>query len=253
MSKDIFILRPLNGIFFIALLAFALLFTILSLCLRKCSDAVRRKTLAGLMLFTLASFFVYKLFLSMDPDYSQITAAAGTGSFSWWAELPLHLCNINTILIPIAVLTRKRFLEGFCFFLAPLGAAMALMMPSVGFSGYSILLPRMLGFYFTHFMVFFGGIAMWSFGIYKPTFREIPRIVLASFCLTLCIFCINLILRATGLNPHANYFYCVETEGNAILALFHSWLPYPFLYTLPCLLILLPYMLLIVALFYLPK
>ena len=36
---------------------------------------------------------------------------------------------------------KSRPLLSFCFFLAPLGAMMALAMPGTGFSGYSLLLP----------------------------------------------------------------------------------------------------------------
>ena len=64
------------------------------------------------------------------------------------------------ILIPIAVLTNRRPLMSFCFFVGPLGALMALVMPGTGFDGYSILLPRMLGYYGTHFMVITAGFAL---------------------------------------------------------------------------------------------
>ena len=243
------ILEPFNGLFFLLFAAFAAVFLILSLIMRRCSDKVRRATLAGLMLFTLAVFVWYKIMLSRDAEYSAITAAAGKGAFSWWGELPLQLCNINMILIPVAVLTKKRPLMGFGFFLGPLGAAMALFMPGIGFENFSILLPRMIGYFFTHFMVFFGGIALWSFGIYRPTFRDLPGVVLSVIILSLLVFAFNMILRLTGLYPNANYFFTVETEGNPILEIFHSWLPYPFLYILPSLLILLPYMLIITGLF----
>ncbi|MBQ1619814.1 MAG: hypothetical protein II094_02350, partial [Oscillospiraceae bacterium] len=40
-----------------------------------------------------------------------------------------------------------------------------------------------------------------------------------------------------------NYFYAVETEGNFLLEIFHKWIPYPFLYLLPGVGILVAYML----------
>lgn len=249
--ENILILRPLNGVFFLAFGIFALIFLALSLGLRKARESVRRWTLAILMMVTLVGFFVYKYCLSIDADYSVIMTEAGKGGFSWWEELPLHLCNINTILIPIAVLTKRRSLTSFCFFIAPLGALMALLMPSVGFSDYSILLPRMIGFYVTHFMVFFGGIALCSFGIYTPSFRDFVRTSCMAFGLTFLIFLINLAMRHFGLNAHANYFYCVEPETNPILNLFYRFIPVPFLYLLPAVLILLPYMSLVTLPFHL--
>ena len=60
----------------------------------------------------------------------------------------------------------------------------------------------------------------------------------------------DMILRWTGLYPNANYFFAVETEGNPILELFHGFLPYPFLYLLPCTLILVAYMAIVMLGFY---
>ena len=54
-----------------------------------------------------------------------------------------------------------------------------------------------------------------------------------------------MLLRFSGLHPKANYFYSIETEGNFLLELFHSWLPWPFLYVLPCIAILGVYMLIV--------
>ena len=249
--ENVLILRPLNGVFFLSFGIFALVFLVLSLALRKTRESVRRWTLACLMLAALAGFFVYKYCLSIDKPYAEIMAAAGKGGFSWWEELPLHLCNINLCLIPIAALTKKRSLMSFCFFMAPLGALMALLMPSVGFSDYSILLPRMLGFYGTHFMVFFGGIALCSFGIYKPAYRDFARTLCMAFGLTFLIFLINMAMRHFGLNAHANYFYCVEPETNPLLNLFYKFIPVPFLYLLPAVLILLPYLSLVTLPFHL--
>ena len=169
------------------------------------------------------------------------------GGFNWWGELPLHLCNINMILIPIAVLRRSRPLMCFCFFVAPLGALMALLMPGNGFDGYSLLLPRMLGYYGTHFMIVIEGLAIVCFGLYRPKFRDLPRTVLAALLITLVIFGINMLLRWSGLHPKANYFFSVETEGNFLLEIFYKWIPVPFLYLMPAVLILTPYMALITA------
>ena len=39
----------------------------------------------------------------------------------------------------------------------------------------------------------------------------------------------------------------IETEQNFLLEIFHKWIPYPFLYTMPALGILIPYMLIVTA------
>ena len=248
MTSEILILKPFNAVYFGLFAVFLLLFLLANVIARRRDERFRRRFLACIMGGALVVFFLYKLFLSMDADFTRISAEAGLGGFNWWGELPLQLCNINMILVPVAVLTKKRPLMSFCFFLGPLGALMALTMPCAGFDCYSILLPRMLGYYITHWMVFFGGISVCSFGLYKPEFRDILPTALTALVLAFVIFLVDMLMRSTGLHPYANYFYAVETEGNFILDLFYGFLPYPFLYLLPCILILLPYTLIVTAL-----
>ncbi len=241
------IIAPFNKVFCVTFAAFIILLIVASLALRKKTEKTRCAVLVGACLLTLAGFFVYKIFLSMDSEFDVLTASMG--GFNWWGELPLQLCNINMILIPIAVMRRSRPLMCFGFFMAPLGALMALVMPGNGFSGYSLLLPRMLGYYGTHFMIVIEGLALVCFGLYRPKFRDLPRTVLAALLITLAIFGVNMLLRWSGLHPKANYFFSVETEGNFLLEIFHKWIPVPFLYLMPALLILVPYMALVTACF----
>ena len=242
-NSDFWIMRPFNTLFCLCFGAFVLLLILASLLLRGKSERTRKIVLVAACLVTLVGYFVYKYMLSLDAEYNVITA--NMGGFNWWGELPLQLCNINMILIPIAVLRRSRPLMCFSFFLGPLGALMALVMPGNGFDGYSLLLPRMLGYYGTHFMIVIEGLALVTFGLFRPRFRDLPRAVLAILLIALCVFGINMLLRWSGLHPKANYFFSVETEGNFLLEIFHSWIPYPFLYLLPAVGILVPYMLLV--------
>ncbi len=251
MNNDSFlIIRPFNALFCCILGALILILIIASIALRKKSIETRKKVLVIASILTLIGFVIYKIALSQDPEFDELRKGLGMGGFNWWGELPLQLCNINMILIPIAVLLDKRELLAFCFFVGPLGAMMALSMPGVEFNGFSILLPRMLGYYGTHFLIVIEGLAVAAFGIYKPKFRDLPKIVLTILIITFVIFMINMGMRWSGLYPNANYFYSVETEGNFVLELFHSFLPYPFLYLLPCVLILVPYMLVVTLGFY---
>ena len=244
-SHSPWIMHPFNGVFFAYFALFLLLLALTGLILRGKSERTKKTVLVAACVLTLIGFFVYKYFLSIDAEFNEATAAMG--GFNWWGELPLQLCNINMILIPIAVLTNRRPLMSFCFFVGPLGALMALVMPGTGFDGYSILLPRMLGYYGTHFMVIIEALALAVFGLYRPRFRDLPGTIAALLAVSLAVFGVNALLRATGLYPKANYFFSMETEGNPVLELFYRFVPYPYLYELPCFLILIPYMLIITA------
>ena len=242
-NSDFWIMEPLNPLFLTVSAAFLLLLVLASLLLRGKSEKTRGAVLIAACVVTLIGFGIYKYYLSIDSEFNVITAEMG--GFNWWGELPLQLGNINMIIIPIAVLKKNRALMCFGFFIGPLGALMALLMPGNGFDGYSLLLPRMLGYYGTHFMIVIEGLALASFGLFRPKFRDLPRAALAVLVIAFVIFLLNLLLRWSGLHPKANYFFSVETEGNFLLELFHSWLPFPFLYLLPSFGILVPYMLLV--------
>ncbi len=229
--SDFWIMRPFSPLFFLLFALFLLLLIVSSLLLRKKSERARALVLSCACWVTLLGFIAYKYALSVDAEFNVLTASMG--GFNWWGELPLQLCNINMLLIPVAVLKKNRALLSFCFFIAPLGALMALVMPGMGFEAYPVYLPRMIGYFGTHFMIFIEGLAIATFGLYRPRWRDIPLTVLALLVIALIVFGINMLLRVTGLHPKANYFFSVETEGNPLLELFYSWLPYPFLFLLP--------------------
>ena len=137
---------------------------------------------------------------------------------------------------------KSRPLMSFCFFIGPLGALMALFMPGIGFDGYSLLLPRMLGYYGTHFMVAIEGLSIVTFGLYRPALKDLPKTILTIVLVSLSVFMVNVLLRWSGLHPQANYFFSMDTEGNPLLDIFYGWIPVPYLYQLPCIGILVIYM-----------
>ncbi len=247
--RDKWVLKPGNTLFFALLALFLCILTVLSLALRKESDMTRSVVLSVMCATTTVGFFIYKYCLSIDDDYSLIRASKGMGEFNWLGELPLHLCNINMLFIPFAVLLKIRPLKAFCFFSAPLGALIALVMPGKEFENFSILLPRMIGFFGTHFMILIEGLALVTFGLYRPVFSDVLPALLTAVLILFCISIINMLMRWTGLYPNANYFYSIETEGNYFLELFHKWIPLPFLYMLPCILILAVYMVLFIGVY----
>lgn len=214
---------------------------------RKKSEVWKTNFLIVLCAVNLLIFFVYKAFLSVDAEFLRID---GAERFNWLNELPIQLCNINLFLIPIGLLTKKRFLLGFSFIIAPLGAMMALLFPEPAFHGFSLLVPRILGFYLTHALIFVCGMCLATLGFYRPAVRDFPGIVASFFVISVGAHLVNLLLRATALCDRANYFFTYGADIS-ILNLFWRWIPYPFFYELPSLVILLFYMALVYAVFWL--
>lgn len=231
-------------------LAFLVLVLVgVSLLARKWSEKTKKQFFLVLSAINIVLFAVYKGMLAFDTAYHALLLEAGRPPFHWVTELPFQLCNINMLLMPIALLWNKRSLLGFCFFAAPLGALMALCLPSLGFSGYSFFLPRMLGFFLTHGILFLMGLWLGTMGLFRPTWKDILPTLGVLLVLSLSIFLLNLLLRYTGIAPGANFFYLMHHDDNVLLKLFWSWIPVPYLYLLPALAILLPYMALMILLF----
>lgn len=214
--------------------------------LRGQPERCRSAVLIALCAANIIGFFVYKGFLSRDMQFLEVS---GLDRFNWFSELPMQLCNINMFLIPIGILTKRRSLLGFAFFVAPLAALMALVFPEAPFVGYSLWMPRMLGFYATHILIIVCGLSLVTLGFYRPQFRDIPGIAGTFFLLGIGALAVNFLLRHT-VCPLANYFFVYGGDVDiSILNLFWKWLPVPFLYELPALLILVGYMALICRLF----
>lgn len=236
---DQWIIRPFNHVFFFLFCIFLAILIAATVIMRKKSENKRRWFIALVCFLTIIVFTLYKYAIYLDTDYHLIRA--DMGGFVIWGELPLHLCNINMLLIPIAVLGKNRILTGYCFFISTFSVVVALIMPGHGFNGYSLLLPRVMGFYVTHFLILISAIFLVSLDLYWPQYSDLIRILFLTAFISLVVFGINMILRGTGLHDKANYFYTVETEGNAVLDFFYGLIPYPFLYMLPGLIVLLGY------------
>lgn len=246
-DANVWVMRPFNGLYIGVYVVLIFLLAVVSWFLRGKAFEVRRNVLSAMCAFSLVGFFAYKFFLARDAEYRVLYESYG--GFNWWRELPLQLCNINMMLIPISVFKKNKPLMAFCFFVGSLGAIMALAIPAYGFEGYSIFLPRMLGFYGTHYLLVMEALALVTFGLYEPELKDLPGTVVLLFLIAFLLHAFNMVLRWTGICLNANYFYTVEPEGNAALELFRRWIPLPYLYLLPCVAGLVPYMLVVLGIY----
>ena len=197
------------------------------LLLRRKPQEKKRKILLAVAIFLMAMFYVQRFFMLTDPRFLEMY---GSG---WDAKivnlLPLHLCYISLVLLIAGLAMRKEILLTFCFYVSPVGATMALLVPDVYVLDVSVLEPAVLMFYLSH-----GALAAiyWNMGF--QGFARIDRkgamnSVGIGCILYAVMFVVNVIGQSCGIDS-MNYFYSYKTDSNAALEIFWSLIPVPGLY-----------------------
>ena len=167
--------------------------------------------------------------------------------------LPLHMCAYNALLTPVLVLTKNKVLGNMLPLFAT-GAAIALIFNSIQ-AEYTILSFTFFSYFATHTLGTAIPYLMLSLGHIKPS----PRCVLPTAATTLGLYTIshfaNLIINAYLVNTNildwqgeviqVNYMFSVHPQGNPLLSLFWSIIPFPYFYMLCALPIIVIYFLLL--------
>ena len=236
------IMKPFSLIFFIGLILTAVFAVCFIRKYRNKSYEQKRKTIIVMYSIVFIMFMLYKYMLSIDPEYAAMRTNRGLSGFNWFAELPLNLCNLNIILMALGMALESRALLGFCFFAGSLGALFPLLMPPAEFTGFSILLPRMLGYYLTHYAVLIETPLLAGLDLYRPKYSDIGKVLLSIVTASAIAAIINLIGIKTGIAPGCNYFYTVYPSGISFLEFLYKLIPVTWFYLLPTLIIIVPYM-----------
>ena len=244
MKEEKFIYRPFNGTFWLIVAGYIAFSFGLCYILNGYDLAVRKTVMLVICGCVIVYYFIYKYQLSKDKEYDELYYSK-YGGFTWWMELPFHLCNINMFLGPIGILTSNRYIMGFAFFIGPVGTAMAILMPSHSFNNFSIFKKRMLGYYGTHFSIMFNCILLCPLGFYMPQYSDVLPIALVGTVVSFVIFLFNMVLRKTGIATGANYFYTCDPDENKVLLLSYKLIPHKYLFIIPLLIAFIPYMYLV--------
>ena len=189
---------------------------------RERSLAEREDFLYKLSFGCIVYFILYKIWLFCDPTYET----------SIWEELPTNLCNVGTLLMPLAIKKDVRWLRGLIFFDCFLGGLMALLMPSEGFYDVPFYLLRNIGYWGTHTMIVVLSLSLVTLGIYRPKFPDIPKSIGALFTLAFLNHILNTVLRAT-VCAESNFCFTYGIEGNPVTEWMMKLIPVPFLFLLP--------------------
>ncbi len=166
--------------------------------------------------------------------------------------LPLHLCSLTALVLPVAVFTRSKTL-GNLLLLWSLGAVMALVVNTAQ-ANFEIFSATFLFYFFPHLLEFGIPILLFALGLVKKDLKCIGSTLLITLCVSALVhfanvslnsyFATHQILNPSGTLVQVNYMYTLKPE-NPVLSLFWSLIPYPFWYLLPVILIISVYLLIL--------
>ena len=151
--------------------------------------------------------------------------------------LPLHLCSLNALVLPAAVITRSERL-GNLLLLWSLGALFALI---ANFAMAEAVIPSwtFAFYYFPHILEFGIPLLLLKLGRLKVSVRHIPFTIVVTMAAYTLIHLINVslngyaalngLLNSAGTLLQVNYMFSVTPE-NPLLTFFWSIIPYPYWY-----------------------
>ncbi|MDF2985063.1 MAG: conserved hypothetical integral rane protein [Eubacterium sp.] len=120
------------------------------------------------------------------------------GEFSWGYTLPLHLCSLMSVLLPVMAFTRNRLLQEYSYAIGMAPALMTLLTPdvyyypSLSFIYLQTMLVHGIICLIPLFMVFCMG--------FRPDIRRLPKVVGLLVCFAVLIVPVNYI-------TDGNYFF----------------------------------------------
>ena len=170
--------------------------------------------------------------------------------------LPFHMCSIAAILLPIAVITRNRYV-GNLLLVWCLGSILALVFTDAQ-AGYEIPSAAFFIYYVPHVFEFAVVIYLFAFGYVKKDYKCIPATVGLTVAIYTAVHFINIALNhycaANNIVDWAgevltfNYMFSMEPT-TSIFFLFWSVIPHPYWYMYVAVVILVVYLVVL----YLPQ
>lgn len=164
----------------------ALIFFVLAKTFNNKSDRAK-KGLLTVLAFTLPCLEISKMIWDMTK-----------GIFTIANSLPLHLCGLMSIFMPLAVLTQKTWLQEFVYACGMLGGICALTYPYVNI--YPPIHYLYIESMMVHSIIMYIPLLMIRFGMLRPDIRSLPYSLIF---LVLLAFGATIINAATG----SNFFF----------------------------------------------
>lgn len=154
-----------------------------------------------------------------------------------WEYLPLHLCSLNAILLPYAVLTRQKWCCNLLL-LWSLGSYVALILNTA--MAETVLFSMPFNFYYYPHVLEAGiPIILFKLGLVKRDYKCIKSTVIITFVLYTIIHFINVAINSAGIvGPtgeiiQVSYMFSIfrpEEAANPFLNILHLILPFDYWY-----------------------
>jgi uncharacterized membrane protein YwaF len=140
--------------------------------------------------------------------------------------LPLHLCSINAILLPIVVLTRNKTL-GNLLLVWCLGALAAIVL-NFEMVNVEVFSDVFFFYYFPHVFEFGVPILLFRLNLVEKDYKCIPSTLGITMVIYTFVHLMNKLINAYT-DTYVNYMFSVEAT-NPLVAFFHSLIPVEYWY-----------------------
>lgn len=150
-----------------------------------------------------------------------------------WEYLPLHLCSLNALLLPVVVISKRKGL-GCLLLLWAFGAIFGLIL-NYAMAECELLSWTFFFYYFPHILYFGLPILLWKLGRIEIGVKQIPMTIGVMMTAYTLIHFVNVAINNAALTNsageviQANYMFSVSPD-NPVLALFWKVIPYPYWY-----------------------
>lgn len=206
-------------------------------------------SLAAIIFFAASLYFILKRI----PDRAKTAVLFAVSLFGVaavvydlvrWGQpllyLPLHLCSLNALLIPIAVLTKNKVLSHLTLVWS-LGAALVLVV-NTGQAHYEMFSEAFWVFYLCHTADVTVPALLFLSGLVKFDIKKTPAVIGTTMAAYTGVHFANLAINKHLLEsasmvasysrsrkiPQVNYMYSLGDEGNAVFALFRKIIPFDY-------------------------
>ena len=209
-------------------------------------DESRKKQIVSLFFLSLAGLAAILFNFLNAPYWGQ----------SYWDYLPLHLCSLNAMLLPLAVLTRKKWICNLLL-LWSLGAYISLILNVTGgMQDVPLLSWKFFFYYFPHTLEAGIPILLFKLNLVKRDPKCIKSTLGITFAAYTVIHFINVAINAAQfVRPNGEivkvwYMFSIYNPGsNPVLDLLYMFIPHDYFYML----LIIPIILVYLAWWYMPE